>query len=393
MELELSVDRLAVGGDGIAREPDGRVVFVRGAIPGDTVLARVTSRGRDFWRADVSEVLHASASRVEPRCPYVALGCGGCGWQHVAGVAQAELKATMVREALTRQARLNNPAVTIGARVEPFGYRTTVRFAVDGEGRLGLRRASSHDVVALEQCPVAHPMISAMLPALRASGADEVTIRVSEATGECTALVSPNGEGRPVLTGTPAGMRIGSAAHLTEYVDGRALRVSAPSFFQSSAQSAALLVDAVRRAAGEGPVGRVWADLYAGVGLFAATLFRDSPVIAVEREGSSTRDAQFNLADRPATVVGSAVEEWSPDACSLVIADPARSGLGKSGVSVIDGTGATTVVLVSCDVGSLGRDARLLVDAGFDHRGSEVLDLFPQTPHVEVISAFARSGR
>lgn len=393
MELELTVDRLAVGGDGIAREPDGRIVFVRGALPGDTVLASITSQGRDFWRAEVSEVVVASVDRTAPTCPAVALGCGGCGWQHVSAPAQGRLKSAMVRDALVRQARLANPSVTVGPSVADLGYRTTVRFAVAQDGRLGLRRAASHEVVTLDSCPVAHPGMSAMLPALRARSADEVTIRVSEATGDATALLSAHGTGSARLEGAPATLRTGPDAYLVEQVAGRDLRVSAASFFQSSARSAALLVDAVSRAVGADAPTDHWADLYSGVGLFAATLFRDVRVTAVEREGSSTRDAAVNLAGRPATIVGSAVEDWAPEPCDVVVADPARSGLGKAGASTVVATGASMVVLVSCDAGSLGRDAGLLMAAGYEHRGSEVLDLFPQTPHVEVVSAFVRSGR
>lgn len=392
MDLELTVDRLAVGGDGISREPEGRIVFVRGALPGDTVLASITSKGRDFWRAEVSEVVVASADRTAPTCPAVALGCGGCGWQHVSVSAQGRLKSAMVRDALVRQARLANPLVAVGPRVADLGYRTTVRFAVAQDGRLGLRRASSHDVVTLDACPVAHPRISAMLPALRARSTDEVTIRVSEATGDATALLSAHGTGSARLEGAPVTLRTGPDASLVEQVAGRDLRVSAASFFQSSARSAALLVDAVSRAVGEGAPTDHWADLYSGVGLFAATLFRDVRVTAVEREGSSTRDAAVNLSDRPATIVGTAVEEWAPEPCDLVVADPARSGLGRAGASAVVATGAPMVVLVSCDAASLGRDAGLLTEAGYEHRGSEVLDLFPQTPHVEVVSAFVRSG-
>jgi len=392
MDLELSVERLAVGGDGIAREPDGRVVFVRDALPGERVRATITAQGRDFWRAAAQTVLDASPERVEPPCPAVARGCGGCGWQYVHPQAQPGLKASMVRDALVRQGGIPEPAVSVGGAVPPFGYRTTVRFAVAPDGRLGLRRAGSHEVVPLDSCPVAHPALSALLPGLRAPGAEEVTLRISEATGESTALVAASGR-RATLDGAPPSLRSGPGASLVEHVGGRPLRMSASSFFQSSAQSASLLVDAVRRAVGERTPAQRWADLYSGVGLFAATLFRDVHVVSVEREGSATRDAVVNLGDRPATIVGCAVEEWRAEPCDVVVADPARSGLGRAGVQVIVETGADTVVLVSCDAASLGRDTRLLVAAGLEHRGSEVLDLFPQTPHVEVVSAFVRSGR
>ncbi|CAB4692278.1 MAG: TRAM domain-containing protein [Actinobacteria bacterium] len=391
MELELAVERLAVGGNGIAREPDGRVVFVEGALPGETVRAEIVSRGKDFWRARTLEVVEAAATRVAPPCPHVRAGCGGCGWQYVATGAQPTLKAAMVRDALARQGRLADAVVTVGSGVDGFGYRTTLRAGVAPDGRLGLRRQASHEIVRLSDCPVAHPALSALLGTLRAPGADGVVMRVSEASGERTLLVVP-GAATTRLEGVPADVKVGADAFLFEVVDGQRLRVSAGSFFQSSARSAELLVDAVRRAAGDTSGMASWADLYSGIGLFAATLFGDVAVVAVELSASSVADAQLNLADRQAAMIEGDVETWTPAPVDLVVADPSRSGLGRGGVGAVTGTGAGTVVLVSCDAAALARDTALLAAAGYRHAGSEVLDLFPQTPHVEVVTRFERIG-
>ena len=389
MDLELAVERLAVGGNGIAREPDGRVVFVEGALPGETVRAEIVSRGKDFWRARTLEVVEAAASRVAPPCPHVRAGCGGCGWQYVATGAQPTLKAAMVRDALARQGRLADAVVTVGSGVDGFGYRTTLRAGVAPDGRLGLRRQASHEIVRLGDCPVAHPALSALLGTVRAPGADEVVMRVSEASAEQTLLVVP-GTATTRLEGVPADVKVGADAFLFEVVDGQRLRVSAGSFFQSSARSASLLVDAVRRAAGDTSGMTSWADLYSGIGLFAATLFRDVAVVAVELSASSVADARLNLADRQAAIIEGDVEAWTPEPMDLVVADPSRSGLGRGGVGAVTATGAGTVVLVSCDAAALGRDTALLAAAGYRHAGSEVLELFPQTPHVEVVTRFER---
>ena len=135
-----------------------------------------------------------------------------------------------------------------------------------------------------------------------------------------------------------------------------------------------------------------WADLYSGIGLFAATLFRDVAVVVVELSASSVADARLNLADRQAAIIEGDVETWTPAPVDLVVADPSRSGLGRGGVGAVTGTGAGTVVLVSCDAAALGRDTALLAAAGYRHAGSEVLELFPQTPHVEVVTRFERVG-
>jgi 23S rRNA (uracil1939-C5)-methyltransferase len=390
MELQLSVERLAVGGDGIAHEPDGRVVFVSGSLPGEVVRVEVTSRGRDFWRASAVEVIEASPDRVQPPCPYVALGCGGCGWQYVSPDAQVILKETMVADALARQGGLRSARTRIGRSVSATGYRTGMRFGVSPDGRLGLRRAASHELVHMAECPVAHPALSSMIPNVRAVGAEEVALRVSAATAERTAVIVA---GRPsaALGGLDTSVAVGPEAAIHEVVAGRSLRVSAASFFQSGAQSAGLLVDAVTRAAGDTSVVHRWADLYSGIGLFAATILRDVPVVTVELSGSSCADARVNLADRPVVLVEGDVDRWIPEPVDLVVADPARAGLGRGGVASIAGTGAGTVVLVSCDAAALGRDTRLLSEAGYHHVESEVLDLFPGTSHVEVVTRFERS--
>lgn len=390
MEIELTVERVAVGGDSIAHEPDGRVVFVSGALPGERVRASVVSRGRDFWRARTVEVLEPVAGRVAPSCPEVERGCGGCGWQYVAPEEQRRLKVAIVSDALARQGRLVNAEVRSGAALEPFGYRTTMRAGVTEDGRLGLRRAASNEVLPLVACPVAHPALSALLGSVRARGAEEVVLRVSEATGELTLTDTASVGGLRRVEGAPTGVSVGSTASLTEVVSGRRLRVSAESFFQSSARSAELLVDAVTRAAGDTTGVERWADLYSGIGLFAATLLRDVPVVTVEMSPSAVADALVNLADREAVVLEGDVCAWDPEPVDLVVADPSRSGLGREGVRVVAGTGAAVLVLVSCDAASLGRDAALLAESGYRHAGSEVLDLFPQTPHVEVVTRFER---
>jgi 23S rRNA (uracil1939-C5)-methyltransferase len=191
----------------------------------------------------------------------------------------------------------------------------------------------------------------------------------------------------------------GTRAWLHEVVGGRRLRVSARSFFQTRPDGAAALVDVVRRLGGDELGGaRRAVDAYAGVGLFGALAVPPAArLIAVESSASSVADARHNLtgdadAARPGTttVVRSRVERWRPSAADVVIADPARTGLGRDAAAVLGRTGAGVVLLVSCDAGALGRDAGLLAGHGFRHEASVVVDLFPHTHHVEVVSRFAR---
>ncbi|MEL6893178.1 MAG: hypothetical protein AAFP84_16410, partial [Actinomycetota bacterium] len=199
---------------------------------------------------------------------------------------------------------------------------------------------------------------------------------------------------------------VGERAHLTETVAGVELRVSAPSFFQSSPCGAELLVAAVESAAPELVGARHVVDAYGGVGLFAATAMRRARhVTLIESARSSADDARHNLGGRgdDATIVRADVGRWEPDGAhappigapgpgpvEVVVADPARTGLGRAGVSALVATEAPTFVLVSCDPVSLARDARLLGDVGYRPERVEVLDLFPQTPHVETVTRFTR---
>ncbi len=396
MDLELRVDRMAAGGDAIGREESGRVVFVRGALPGELVRVRIASSAKDYAKADLVEVVEAAASRVDPSCRYVAAGCGGCGWQHVAADAQLDLKVAIVRDAMARQGRLPEASVVAGASASPLGYRTTLRMAVLPDGTVGYRAAGSNRIVPIGVCEVAHPALSALVSTIRVSGAEEVLLRMGVATGE--RLVWPIGDpdGRAAqVTGLPASVAVGEQAMIREDVAGHRFQVSATSFFQPSPEAAALLVSAVRAAAADTaadrPVKR-FVDLYSGVGLFAATVATDAEVVCVERSASACRDARRNLRDRAVGIIEGDVGSIATGDADLVVADPARSGLDRTGVAAVVATQAPLLVLVSCDAASLGRDTRLLSEAGYIHAGSTVLDLFPQTPHVEVVTRFEHAG-
>jgi len=387
---ELRVERVVAGGDGLARGEDGRVVFVAGALPGERVVAQIEQQRRDFSRAAAVEVLEASPWRRSPPCPAVAAGCGGCGWQHVDPDGQRELKRDIVADALRRLGGLADPVVEVGRPLDPVGYRTTVRVGLY-QGRPGFRAASSHELVPVDHCLVAHPLVDDLLRTTSFGAAAEATLRCGVATGERLVLAHPDATGVDV----PAGVVLASAAApddaaFHEVVAGHRFRVSATAFFQTRADGAAALVEEVRVALDGAPAGRL-VDAYAGVGLFAATVAADRPVVAVEQHRAAVADARVNLAGHDARVVRADVARWRPVDAPVVIADPARAGLGRIAAGVLAGTGAARLVLVSCDPASLGRDSRLLAGHGFRHQRSVLVDLFPHTPHVEVVTTFLRA--
>ena len=408
--LEVTVARVAAGGDGVARLPDGRAVFVRGAIPGDRVALDVHEEKSRFARASIVELLEAGPGRIDPPCPHQEEGCGGCGWQHVALATQRALKAQVVTDALVRIGRFDVddlPPVDAGPDLPAVEHRTTVRAAVDAAGRAGLRTHHGHEVVPFGEigCPVAHPLVDEVLRLGRFDGADEIVVRAAVATGERLVAIHPRVPAD--LAGVPADVVVvgadelakGRRVWLHEVVRGRRWRVSAGSFFQSRPDGAAALVDvvgkAVRPALADRGAGRRprLVDLYAGVGLFGGTLADRFGVAttAVESNRGAAADARANLADLGAKVLAVDVRRWRPSAADVVVADPSRHGLGAGVVDRVAATGAATVVLVSCDAGALGRDAGLLAAAGYGLGATTLVDLFPNTPHVEVVTAWNRT--
>lgn len=406
--VEIDVTAVVAGGDGLGRHADGRVVLVRGALPGERVTAVVTKVEKRLLRADVDEVIVAAPARVAPPCPRVADGCGGCGWQHVTPDAQPALKAAIAADALRRIGRVDPPAIDLGPRLPATGYRTTVRAAVDDEGRTAFRRHHRHDLVVVGDteagCLVAHPLVDEVLRAAAFPGAREVVVRAGAATGERLVVVDPSGAARAV--GVPDGVRVVGGDHLRgssptrawyhEEVVGRRYRISARSFFQARPDGAAALVDAVRAAAAGASDGAALGghsrlvDLYGGVGLFAAALGAEAGggVTLVESAPSAVADARVNLEGLDARVVAVDCRRWRPSPAELVVADPARAGLAAEVVGRVAATGASTVVVVSCDPAALGRDAGLLVAAGYALDSLRLVDLFPGTPHVEVVSGW-----
>jgi 23S rRNA (uracil1939-C5)-methyltransferase len=354
--VTLDVTGVVAGGDGIAREESGRVVFVEGALPGETVEVALTTQKKDFARGVVTRVVDASPDRVTPPCRFVAAGCGGCGWQHIAVDAQRRFKRDIVVDALRRIARIEDPPVDACVALPSERYRATVRIAVDNRGRPGFRKHASHDIVVVDDCLVAEEPIARQLATMTWPDAHEVVLRSTD---------------RPVVAG-------------------RTFEVASESFFQLRTDGAEELVRMVGDLLVAEDVATV-VDLYAGVGLFAATMHDRGlgVVAAVEGHPSAAADARRNLRD-VCEVVEADVGDWTGALAEAVIADPSRHGLDKRGVATVLRCDPRIVALVSCDAAALGRDARLLGEAGYRLERSTPVDLFPHTPHVEVVSAFVK---
>lgn len=366
---------------------DGRVVFVPGVVAGERVEIDLVSKTNDFGHGRLLRVVEPSPDRRVPPCPHVADGCGGCDWQHIAPAAQRSAKVAVVTEAFARTARLQiEPRLRV---LDESARRSTVRMVADHSGVLGFREGESNDPVRVASCLVAEQMVNDLIAAPLLEGAGEVTIRVSPRTGERGVWCH---EGQ-MVRGLDESIARGARGVVHMEAAGHRYRVSMGSFFQSSEAAADLLVDVVtRRLNGlELPHGGLLVDAYGGVGLFSRALStRFDEIVLVESNQQACRDAITNLEDCAAVIDQSNMEHWNPCRADVVVADPARQGLGKGGVAAVVDTEAPTVVLVSCDPVAGARDVRMLVDAGYELGDVEVLDIFPETHHVEVVSVLTR---
>ena len=409
-QIELQIERIVAGGLGLGHEESGRIVLVEGALPSDRVLVQITESSKRMARGQVRAVLEPAAGRREPPCVEVAAGCGGCDLQHAEEALQLRLKAEIVTDALRRISGLEGVPISFAGELPATQYRTTLRCGVEGTtakraasteseqlGRVGFRKRQSHQIHQISSCMVAHPMIDEMMQQGRFLGATEVTFRVGARTGQRMVIVDAQAAPRERF-GLPEDVRVvtrqslaqGEQAWIYEQVAGKQFRISARSFFQARPDGAEALIDAVARAVAPFDAANdCLVDLYGGVGLFTAGLNAERAVL-VERSESSVADAQVNLAELGTKIVASSVETWRPSAADVLVADPARAGLNTAGVAAVVATGAERVALVSCDPAALGRDLGLLVAAGFEVLGIEIVDMFPQTHHIETVSTLRR---
>lgn len=382
---------IVAGGDSLVRRSNEKVLFVEGGIPGEVVDVAVTTERKDLRRGHVVHIAERSPARVEPPCPVFRAGCGGCQWQHIDSHEQHNLKVGIVVDALRRIAKIDEPDVQWGDAVQPFSYRTTMRLRVV-DGRVALNHRRSNEAVTLDTCLIAHPLLQELIIDGRYGSASEVTLRVGAATGERLAWVR-GADDACHLPDDVVITRNGRKATIHEDVHESRFRISARSFFQSGPEAAELVTRVVDEAVPDDI--DVLLDAYAGVGVLGGVVARkrDCRLIAIEQDGSSLNDAKVNLDDLDARLVLGEVAAVRPADLpqpDVIIADPARPGLGPSATRALTSLEADRIVLVSCDPASLARDVTLLHGRGYKMQSTTVLDLFPQTHHVETVTTFDR---
>jgi tRNA/tmRNA/rRNA uracil-C5-methylase (TrmA/RlmC/RlmD family) len=397
--IEVEVGAPAHGGSCVSRH-EGRVIFVRHALPGELVRARVTEdRGGAFCRADAVEILRAAGERVAPPCPHAGPGrCGGCDWQHASGAAQRAMKAAIVREQFERLAGIDVADLFAGVEELPgglLGWRTRIAYAVRPDGRAGLHRHRSHQVEVLDACPLGVPGVgdTAVL-ARKWSGLTGV--EVARSANGLSVLAHRPGPGRQARGRRPPDRVsvLDGPTRLTQRVGERDFTVAANGFWQVHPDAAATFAGAVLATAAP-QAGETVLDLYAGAGMLTALLAEavgtTGKVIGLESSRGAVADAAANLADLP----WAAVQHARVDAASLaalavapdvVVLDPPRAGAGQDVMTALLAMRPRAIGYVACDPAALARDVRVALDAGWQLSAVRAFDAFPMTHHVECVA-------
>ncbi|MFH8973883.1 class I SAM-dependent RNA methyltransferase [Streptomyces sp. NPDC017890] len=428
-EYEVEIGPVAHGGHCIARTSEGQVLFVRHALPGERVVARVTEgeEGARFLRADAVEILDASKDRIEAPCPFAGPGrCGGCDWQHAKPGAQRRLKGEVVAEQLKRLAGLTPEEAGWDGTVMPAegdkvpagqvpSWRTRVQYAVDAEGRAGLRKHRSHEVQPIDHCMIAAEGVSELgieqrdwtgmesVEAIAASGSQDRQVILTPKPGARLPIVELDRPVSVMRVGEKDGgvHRVHGRPFVRERADDRTYRVGSGGFWQVHPKAAGTLVLAVMQ--GLLPrKGDMALDLYCGVGLFAGALADrvgdKGAVLGIESGKRAVEDARHNLAgfDRVRIEQGK-VESVLPrtgiDEVDLIVLDPPRAGAGRKTVEHISSLGARRIAYVACDPAALARDLGYFRDGGYRVRMLRVFDLFPMTSHVECVAILEPTGK
>jgi len=372
------ITKITAGGAGLAHI-EGKAVFIEGTAPGETVLCRITTEHRSWAQAELQEVLVASPDRVQPVCPLWGK-CGGCNMQHLSYPAQLAAKTTILTEAFTRIGGFS-PSQPLVFPSEPWEYRNRMQFhAIRGEtGTMwGLKARKKGEIIPIPHCPIADPGIRAMQAEFLPPGKDRFTVYTRNGLFLC--------EG---------GVERGK----TRVLD-RELTLDVGVFFQSNGIMLEKLITGLQEIAATADQTLPMADLYCGVGTFAAFLATSFPhTDLVEEHKTALTLAQENLTPyKSATFYAQRSEQWAKSNLSagnarhygFITADPPRQGFDPVLARALAANGPPLLAYISCEPATLARDSALLLQGGYELRELRFYDFYPQTAHIESLAIFAR---
>ena len=439
MVVELLIDKLVQGGDGLATH-DGMKIFVPFSAPQERVRARIVTRKRDYAVAEIEEVIEPSPLRIAAPCPYFGM-CGGCQLQHINYQGQLVVKKLYVNEALQRIGQVFVPVRNVTTEAEPWHYRNKTQYPVGSTGNgmaIGFFKRGTHDLLDVPAC-LLHPAefdrlreaIRAILVAAGETGYNEakhegnvrhIVLRQGTRDGGLLAIVvtrTPEFDRRaaeliaeqPGLTGVvhsvvPARTNrimgqqttvLAGSGHLNQSVLGKTFQVSAPSFFQVNVQQAEELCRKIlKHIAPKGD--ELVVDLYSGVGMISLLVAPFvQQVTAIEADATAVEDAKANAQAQAVRnvefVCGDVSREISRVASTdVIILDPPRKGCPADTLRRIAALKPKRIVYVSCNPATLARDLATLEQSGYATHEIEPVDMFPQTFHVEVIARLGPLG-
>jgi 23S rRNA (uracil1939-C5)-methyltransferase len=393
------IEKWVYGGAGLARV-EGQVAMIQRVAPGELVRIEVERRKPGFVEARAVEIVERAAERIEPECPYFER-CGGCHYQHTPYAYQLERKVEILREVFARVGKMRAPAEIDVISGEPWEYRNRSQFHF-AKGECGYRAASSHELVPVARCPISAPKINEALATVRRLMKDRrwprfvVSLELFTNGEQVMVNVLETQGGKRVakmffdwIAESIPGAEMGS---LECAAAGEIFRVSHGSFFQVNR----FLTDALCEKALEGVEGERALDLYAGVGLFTIPLARRFlRVTGVESNTAAALDLAANAerANVGLEALRLQAEQYleglnrAPD---FVLADPPRSGLGKHVVKRLLQLAPRKLTIVSCDPATLARDVAALAGGGYSVESMTLIDLFPQTYHIETVTRLVR---
>ena len=391
--MRISIEKLVYGGEGLARE-QGQVILAPFVLPAESVEVELSESRSGFSRARLLEVVSPSPNRVEAPCPYFRR-CGGCHYQHGSYEAQLAAKREILAEVLRRVGKLEPPGEIPVISAEPWGYRNRTQFHVTGSS-LGFLGWRSHRLCPVDHCPISSPGVNQALAALLEMAREPRWPRflrqIELFSNESQSWVNVAEASQPVARRffDWCAERIPGAGELAlDYpAAGFTFLVSNRSFFQVNR----FLVDRLVEEALWQAQGETALDLYAGVGFFTLPLsarFRN--VTAVETGAAAVRDLRHN-AERAGLAPSIAAQSVEPFLASLerapdfVLADPPRAGLDKAVVARLIELRPPRITIVACDPATMARDAARLVASGYRFERLAMVDLFPQTYHVESVA-------
>ena len=389
-DLILQTGPAANGGSCVARH-EGRVVFVRHSLPGERVRARVTRDRGSYWHADAVEILQASPDRIEPLCPVAGVdGAGCCDLAFAEPRAARALKGQVVANQLEHLGHHSwtGVAESLGSGA-PGGWRSRVRLAVGPDGRAGLHRYHSDDLVTDLRCGQLPDGMLSGLEGPRWVGGGELLVAIDDDGHRHVALSAPGRRGLTTVEG-PRRCR--------QRVGPRIWKLPVNAFWQAHREAPGAYSALVSRWARECG-SRAW-DLYGGAGLFAAALAEavgpHGRVLTVDSSRSAAAAAGAALADlSQVKVVCDSVRRFiagESEPADIAVLDPPRAGAGRAVIEGLAGAGVPRVIHIGCEAASFARDIGLYTNNGYHVERIRVFDAFPLTHHVECFALLVRDG-